>query len=59
MEATWHWPGYRLSGRCIGCGRWMILHSPWSLYICERTPLNIRLTEQGEARYREWAASVA
>jgi hypothetical protein len=30
----------------------MILHSPWALYICERTPLGIRITEQGEARYQ-------
>jgi hypothetical protein len=30
----------------------MILHSPWALYICERTPMAIRITEQGEAHYR-------
>jgi hypothetical protein len=48
------WPSYRFLGRCWaeGCGRPMILHSPWALYICERTPLGIRITEQGEARYQ-------
>jgi hypothetical protein len=54
LVGLWHWPGYRLFGRCwaMGCGRPMILHSPWALYICERTPMAIALTEQGEARYQ-------
>jgi hypothetical protein len=27
----------------------MILHSPWALYICERTPMAITITAQGMA----------
>jgi hypothetical protein len=48
------WPAYRLVGRCWaeGCGRLMILHSPWALYICERAPMAIATTEQGEAYYQ-------
>jgi hypothetical protein len=55
LIGVWHWPGYRLVGRCWaeGCGRLMILHTPWALYICERTPMAIAFTEQGEARYQE------
>jgi hypothetical protein len=44
------WPRYRLASRCIPCGRLMVLHTPWALYVCERTPLPIRITEQGMAR---------
>lgn len=36
----------------MGCGRLMILHSPWAMYICERTPMAIRITPQGEAYYQ-------
>jgi hypothetical protein len=28
----------------------MILHSPWAMYVCERTPMGISLTEQGMAQ---------
>ncbi len=54
LVGIWHWPGYRLFSRCWaeGCGRLMILHSPWALYICERTPLGISVTPEGEARYQ-------
>jgi hypothetical protein len=31
----------------------VILHSPWALYICERTPLGIVITPEGEALYQE------
>jgi hypothetical protein len=34
----------------MGCGRLMILHSPWAVYDCSRTPMAISLTEQGMAR---------
>ena len=46
------WPRYRLLGRCWaqGCGQLIILHSPWRLFICERTPLAIALTDKGRAR---------
>jgi hypothetical protein len=46
------WPAYRLLGRCWaeGCGRPMVLHSPWRLYACERTPMAIVLNEE---RYAE------
>ena len=37
----------------------MILHSPWALYICERTPMGISLTEKGEALYQELTTSAA
>jgi hypothetical protein len=46
------WPAYRLLGRCWaeGCGRPMILHTPWRLYDCERTPMAIVLNQD---RYAE------
>lgn len=42
----WHWVQYRILGRCFVCCRLMVAHSPWSLYICERTPLPIEITEE-------------
>jgi hypothetical protein len=30
----------------------MILHSPWALYICERTSMAISITPKGEAYYQ-------
>jgi hypothetical protein len=52
LIGVWHWPKYRLLGRCWaqGCGRLMVLHSPWALYSCSRTPMAITLTEQGLAQ---------
>jgi hypothetical protein len=52
LLGVWHWPKYRLLGRCRaqGCGRLMVLHSPWALYDCSRTPLAITLTDAGMAR---------
>jgi hypothetical protein len=47
------WPRYRLFSQCFACGRLMVLHTPWALYICERTPLPIRITEHGMARIGE------
>jgi hypothetical protein len=44
------WPWYRLFGRCSVCGRRIVLHTPWALYVCERTPLPIELAEQGLER---------
>jgi hypothetical protein len=39
---------FRITGRCFVCDRWMVLHSPWALYICERTPLvGIEITDKG------------
>jgi hypothetical protein len=49
LLGLWDWPGYRLLGRCFVCDRLMILHTPWALYICERTPLPITITEKGMA----------
>jgi hypothetical protein len=43
------WPGYRLLGRCMACGRLVVLHTPWALYVCERTPLPIEITDKGLA----------
>jgi hypothetical protein len=45
-----HWPRYRFLGRCwaVGCGRLMVLHSPWAMYDCARTPLAIALTDKGQ-----------
>jgi hypothetical protein len=43
------WPRYRLFGRCWPCGRLMILHTPWALFVCERVPMPIEITEQGMA----------
>jgi hypothetical protein len=53
------WPRYRLCNRCFACGRLMVAHTPWALYICERTPLPIRITEQGMARIAEAEARAA
>jgi hypothetical protein len=47
------WPRYRFSFEpcwAEGCGRPMILHSPWRFYICENTPMAIVLNEE---RYAE------
>jgi hypothetical protein len=44
---------FRVAGRCFVCDRLMVLHTPWALYICERTPLPIQITEEGMARYAE------
>jgi hypothetical protein len=43
------WPKYRFIGRCWaeGCGRLMVLHSPWRLFACERTSMAVVLTEKG------------
>jgi hypothetical protein len=51
LFAAWCWPQYRLFGRCWaeGCGRLVILHSPWALYLCERTPMAIEITDEGMA----------
>ena len=50
------WPRYRLLGRCMICGRLVVLHSPWALFACERVPLPIEITEAGYARLAEEAA---
>jgi hypothetical protein len=50
------WPGYRLFGQCLVCGRLVILHTPWALFVCERVPLPIEITEAGYARLAEEAA---
>jgi hypothetical protein len=52
------WPGYRLFGRCFVCGRLVILHTPWALFVCERLPLPIELTDKTHALLAddsEWA----
>jgi hypothetical protein len=41
------WPKYRLLGRCIVCGRSVVLHTPWALFVCERTPMPIEITDKG------------
>jgi hypothetical protein len=38
---------FRAFGRCFVCDRLMALHSPWALYICERTPLPVEVTDKG------------
>jgi hypothetical protein len=50
LVGLWDWPRYRLFGRCFVCGRLIVLHSPWRLFICERTPLPIEITEKGRER---------
>jgi hypothetical protein len=47
------WPRYRLLGRCMVCGRLVVLHTPWALFVCERTPLPIEITAKGYARLGE------
>jgi hypothetical protein len=41
-----------LFGRCWaeGCGRLIVLHSPWALYFCERTPMGVVITDNGRER---------
>jgi hypothetical protein len=48
------WPGYRLFGRCWTCNRLMILHTPWALFICERTNTAVEFTGKGEALLRQY-----
>jgi hypothetical protein len=62
LEGIWNWPRYRLfGGRCWaeGCGRLIVLHSPWALYICERTPMGISITPEGEAYYQSMVIAEA
>jgi hypothetical protein len=47
LRGLWFGIIFRIIGRCFVCNRWMALHSPWALYICERTPLPIQITEKG------------
>jgi hypothetical protein len=51
----WDWPRYRLLSRCWVCSRLMILHTPWALFICERTSLPIEFTVKGEELLRQYA----
>jgi hypothetical protein len=41
------WPKYRLFSRCWSCGRLMVLHTPWALFVCERVPMPIEITDKG------------
>ena len=41
------WPKYRLFSRCWICGRPMVLHTPWALFVCERVPMPIEITDKG------------
>jgi hypothetical protein len=53
LEVIWYWLHNRLTGvRCYaeGCGRLLLLHSPWRSYRCNRMPLGLVITEQGMAR---------
>jgi hypothetical protein len=52
------WPRYRFVGRCWaeGCGKLMVLHSPWRMFACERTPMAIVLTDKGR-QYEELLAA--
>jgi len=52
LVGIWHWPKYRLLGRCWAknCNRLMILHSPWAVYDCSRMPMAISFTEEGLAQ---------
>jgi hypothetical protein len=47
LIGLWDWPRYQLFSRCMVCGRPMVLHAPWALYICERTSLPIEITDKG------------
>jgi hypothetical protein len=59
LVGVWDWPRYRLVGRCLACNRPMILHSPWALFVCERTPLPIEITDKGRALVDAGAADTA
>jgi hypothetical protein len=37
----------------------MLLHSPWALYLCERTPMGISITPEGEAYYQSMVIAEA
>jgi hypothetical protein len=58
LLGLYDWPRYRFGGRCwaVGCGRPMLLHTPWRLYDCERTPQAITLNRE---RYAELAGADA
>ena len=49
------WPHYRLLSRCWVCGRLMVLHTPWALFVCERLPMPIEITDKGAALLRQYA----
>jgi len=52
---VYYWFKHRLIGeRCWaqGCGRLLILHWPWQEYHCNRTPMAITITPEGEAAYQ-------
>lgn len=57
LIGAWDWPRYRLFSRCLVCGQLMVLHTPWRLFICERMPLPIEITEQGWALLAEERAA--
>lgn len=59
LVGLWDWPMYRLFGRCFVCGRLVVLHTPWALYVCERVPLPIEITEQGRALIGESVVPVS
>lgn len=53
LEGLYYFIYNRLTGvRCYaeGCGRLLLLHTPWQTRRCLDTPLDIVITEQGMAR---------
>jgi hypothetical protein len=50
---------FRITGRCFVCDRLMVLHTPWGLAFCERTPLPIEITPKGWARLEAYRAAAA
>jgi hypothetical protein len=53
LLAAYYFAHNRLTGvRCYaeGCGRRLLLHSPWRSYRCNRTPLGLVITEHGLGR---------
>jgi hypothetical protein len=50
LLGAWHWAILLTKERCcFVCGRYYLLHTPWRLYRCNRTPLPIEITEKGWA----------
>ena len=51
--AGW-WLRRRLTGgRCLACKGLLVAHTPWRSWRCNRTPLPLRITEQGQAWLQE------
>ena len=50
LLGAWHWAILLIKERrCFVCQRYYLLHTPWAIWRCNRTPLPIEFTDQGRA----------